>query len=468
MRKKIFCGAGILLGIVLIVILAYFYANPIVLKEGIFTKELKAEYKEKFNAKEHIRWVVFGSGDDVKICGKVNSNKIGLYDIEIKVANRKQHFKVRVNDTKAPTLTVKDYTTDKVEKITANSFSPKVTDAAPTEKIKLSVSKEKPLKKQGKYEVVITAKDPSGNKVKKKAKLTRVDDKTPPTLKIGPALNGVVGADFSEENLLSGISAQDNLDRSPKVDVDLSQLDVNTLGTYKVIYTARDRSGNIASGSRDVIITQTIGENQKVIYLTFDDGPSFNTEKILNVMAKYKVKGTFFVTGNDAAYRHLIKRAANEGHTVALHTYTHNYNIYTNEDAFFTDLTNVGNLVKELTGIESHHIRFAGGSSNTISRSYNQGIMSRLVSLVQNKGFKYYDWNVSSGDASGNTVPKDKILSNSTSSRANHICLLMHDSRSKTTTADALPGIIEHYQALGYTFLPISDSTPVFHHGVNN
>lgn len=94
--------------------------------------------------------------------------------------------------------------------------------------------------------------------------------------------------------------------------------------------------------------------------------------------------------------------------------------------------------------------------------------MSQLVKEVEQRGFKYYDWNVSSGDAAGNRVPKDAIIRTSTVSKANHICLLMHDSRSKTTTADALPVIIEHYKKLGYTFLPISESTPVFHHHVNN
>lgn len=94
--------------------------------------------------------------------------------------------------------------------------------------------------------------------------------------------------------------------------------------------------------------------------------------------------------------------------------------------------------------------------------------MSQLVKEVEQRGFKYYDWNVSSGDAAGNRVPKDAIIRTSTVSKANHICLLMHDSRPKVSTVGALPAIIEYYKKLGYIFLPISDSTPIFHHGVNN
>ena len=207
----------------------------------------------------------------------------------------------------------------------------------------------------------------------------------------------------------------------------------------------------------------------KIVYLTFDDGPSGNTAKILDVLAKYNIKATFFVTGNGKKYNYLIKRAHNEGHTIALHTYSHDYKkVYSSVDAYFDDLTRVGNMVKEQIGFVPKYIRFPGGASNTISRKYSQGIMSKLVTEVQARGYQYYDWNVSSGDASGNNVPVSKIVKNSTSSRSQNIMLLAHDTAAKSTTVEALPQIIEHYQALGYSFKGITDSTFTPHQRVNN
>lgn len=468
MSKKTISIALVGLAIILLSVFLYFLINPVIYKGGIFNDVVHAEYKEKFMLEDHISFVFLGNKKDVKLVGSVNTDKKGQYDVKIKYHNRFKPLKVKVADTKPPTLKISDYKTDKFEKVNVSAFAPRVKDADPSDKIKITLGKEEPLEKPGEYEVKITAKDSSGNKTYKMARLKRIDDKLPPVLTVGDNLFCTVGQDLTEEFLLSGVSAKDDFDKNPEFTIDKSAVQINTPGSYKVKYQCKDRSGNISNASRNVIISATIGDNEKVVYLTFDDGPSPNTEKILNILAKYNIKGTFFVTGNDPSFRYLIARAAKEGHTVGLHTYTHQYNIYSSEETFFADLSNVKNMVKQLTGIDSHHIRFAGGSSNTISRNFNQGIMSKLVKDVQNRGFKYYDWNVSSGDAAGNVVPKDKIVANATSSRANHICLLMHDSRSKTTTAEALPEIIKHYKQLGYTFLPISDSTPVFHHGVNN
>lgn len=468
MQKKTLSITLVGLAIILLSVFLYFLFNPVIYKGGIFNRVVHAEYKEKFNIKDHISFVFLGDKEDVKLVGSVDSQKKGQYDVNIKYHDKLKPLTVEVSDTKPPKLEVSDYKTDKLEKVTASNFAPKVKDADPIDKIKMTLGKEEPLEKSGEYEVKITAEDSSGNKAYKKAKLERVDDKTPPVLSVGSNLFCTAGQDLTDEVLLNGVSAQDDFDKSPQITVDSSAVQTATPGTYRVKYECKDRSGNVSNAAKDVIVSATIGDNQKVIYLTFDDGPSPNTEKILNILTKYNVKGTFFVTGNDASFRHLITRAAKEGHTVGLHTYTHQYSIYSSEEVFFSDLSNVQSMVKQLTGIDSHHIRFAGGSSNTVSRSFSQGIMSRLVKDVQNRGFKYYDWNVSSGDAAGNLVSRDSIVANSTSSSANHICLLMHDSRPKTTTVDALPQIIEHYKKLGYAFLPISDSTPVFHHGVNN
>lgn len=456
------------LAIILLSVFLYFLFNPVIYKGGIFNKVVHAEYKEKFKLEDHISYVFLGSKEDVHVVGTVNTQKKGRYDVQAEYNTKLKPLKVEVSDTKAPKLKVSNYKTDKFEKVTVSNFVTEVKDADPIDKIKMTLGKEEPLEKPGEYEVKIIAEDSSGNKTYKKAKLKRVDDKTPPALTVGANLFCSVGQELTDEILLSGVSATDDFDKNPQITIDSSEVQTNTPGTYSVKYQCKDRSGNISNATREVIISATIGDEQKVIYLTFDDGPSPNTDKILNILAKYNVKGTFFVTGNDASFRYLIARAAKEGHTVGLHTYTHQYSIYSSEETYFADLNSVKDMVKQLTGIDAHHIRFAGGSSNTVSRKYNRGIMSRLVKDVQSRGFRYYDWNVSSGDAAGNLVPKNSIVANATASRANHICLLMHDSRPKVSTVEALPSIIEHYKKLGYAFLPISDSTPLFHHGVNN
>ena len=115
-------------------------------------------------------------------------------------------------------------------------------------------------------------------------------------------------------------------------------------------------------------------------------------------------------------------------------------------------------------------MRFPGGSSNSVSKRYNKGIMTRLTASVEQKGYRYFDWNVDSGDAEGTTVDKDKILGNIKSRLGNHTCavILMHDSSTKTTTVEALPEIINMLREKGYELLPITADTPDVHHTVYN
>ena len=175
------------------------------------------------------------------------------------------------------------------------------------------------------------------------------------------------------------------------------------------------------------------------------------------------------MTGNGQKYNKYIKEAHQKGHTIGLHTYSHNYKqLYSSVDAYFDDLTKVGNMVKEQIGFVPTYIRFPGGSSNTTSRKYCKGIMSTLVKEVQNRGYQYYDWNGDTEDATGNNVSVSRIVRAATSSKSNNIMILAHDTQAKDTTVQALPQIIEHYQKLGYTFRGIDDSSFTPHHGVNN
>ena len=213
--------------------------------------------------------------------------------------------------------------------------------------------------------------------------------------------------------------------------------------------------------------TEKPTDDDKVVYLTFDDGPSENTKKILDILAEYNAKATFFITGANEQCRSYIKEAYEAGHTIGLHTYTHDYDkVYKSDEAYFDDLEQVGQVVKEQIGFVPCFIRFPGGSSNMISAEYNKGIMTRLVKSVQEKGYQYYDWNLDSGDGAGKG--KDELIKNSQTDKLNHIMLLCHDAGAKHETVEALPSIIEYYQQNGYEFRAIDRESYVVHHKVNN
>ncbi len=205
----------------------------------------------------------------------------------------------------------------------------------------------------------------------------------------------------------------------------------------------------------------------KTVYLTFDDGPSQYTPQILDVLDKYGVKATFFVK-NGGSYNYVMKDIVNRGHAIGLHTYSHDYSkIYASDEAYFKDLNKISNLVNTQTGIETKIMRFPGGSSNTVSRKYSKGIMTRLSKEVTNQGYAYFDWNCSNGDADGaNTVQKQLNYCSQYPKSASTVIVLMHDT--KKTTMQALPKIIEYYQSCGMNFGVITTSTPAIHHGINN
>lgn len=326
---------------------------------------------------------------------------------------------------------------------------------------KVSLSFKKKPTKDKEQTITIIAKDEHGNKAMKETTLTLVKDIEKPIIHTD-TISVYVG---SKPNYKSYVEVTDNLDSKPKIKIDSSKVKTKKTGTYKLLVTATDRSGNKAKAKINV----TVEEPSKVVYMTFDDGPSENTDKILKILKKYDAKATFFVTGNNQKYDSSIKKAADQGNTIALHTYTHDYaNVYSSTTAYFEDLQKVSDMVKQITGKAPKYIRFPGGSSNTISAQYSQGIMSALDNMVHERGYEYFDWNCSSGDAASNTVPAQDIVRNATSCDYEQIMILFHDSSPKTTTVEALPEIIKNYKERGYVFKGICDDTPIFHHGVNN
>ncbi len=207
----------------------------------------------------------------------------------------------------------------------------------------------------------------------------------------------------------------------------------------------------------------------KVCYLTFDDGPSNVTPQVLATLKKYNVKATFFVVGTDKL--DYLKDIQADGHAIALHCNNHTYSsVYASEAAYLADLSAISQKVQDKTGIKSMVVRFPGGSSNTVSRHYTKGLMTRLSKVLPEMGYAYFDWNVSSGDAEGGYQSASKIASNvlNRSKGMDKICVLMHDGYGKKTTAQALPAIIEGLQKRGYSFEVLTTDVTGFKHGINN
>ena len=272
---------------------------------------------------------------------------------------------------------------------------------------------------------------------------------------------------LGEEYNDMGYRASDNCsgDITSRVNV-TNNVDITTSGTYDVIFDVSDDSGNNSEVKRTVVVSERgrVG----TIYLTFDDGPrNGTTNVILDILKEEGVEATFFVTNSGPD--ELIKRMYDEGHTVALHTASHNYaTVYASVDSYFNDLNLVNERVKRLTGEYSYIIRFPGGSSNTVSRKYSEGIMSKLTTEVIDRGYRYYDWNISSGDAAGGSPSAEDIKNNVVNSlrkdRVNMV--LMHDI--KTYTRDALREIIQYGKNNGYTFEKITINTEMVRQRVNN
>ncbi len=206
-----------------------------------------------------------------------------------------------------------------------------------------------------------------------------------------------------------------------------------------------------------------------VCYLTFDDGPSDNTLKILDILDSYGIKATFFVVGT--AKTDYLPIIQSKGHAIGLHSATHSYSqIYASVSSYLGDLKGISDIVHSKTGIRSNVIRFPGGSSNSVSRKYCEGIMTELTTLLPTMGYSYYDWNVSSGDASAKSVPAATIVSNVLNGARgkSSICVLMHDTSAKGTTVEALPSMIEGLHAMGFRFAPLTAQVYGFHQSVIN
>lgn len=316
--------------------------------------------------------------------------------------------------------------------------------------------------------VTYCVQDSSGNQTTVQRQIV-YNDPIPPVLTLaGDAQMSLTAGRAYEE---PGYTATDNCDGELTDKVSVSgSVDIYRAGTYQLEYHVEDQYGNTASAVRTVTVVpvqqpDTVVPGEKVIYLTFDDGPGENTGRLLDILDKYNVKATFFLVNN--GYYDTLRRMAQEGHSLAMHAASHRYKtIYASEDAYFDDLETIHNVILEQTGVDTTLLRFPGGSSNTVS-SFNKGIMTRLTKAVTDMGYQYFDWNVDSNDAGG-ACSADEVFNNVVKGIGSKKTAIVLQHDVKSFSVDAVERIIIWGLENGYTFLPLDATSPTCHHGVNN
>jgi peptidoglycan/xylan/chitin deacetylase (PgdA/CDA1 family) len=202
---------------------------------------------------------------------------------------------------------------------------------------------------------------------------------------------------------------------------------------------------------------------EKTIFLTFDDGPTVYTGRVLDTLRDKGVKGTFFIVGNSVRglgepAKDILHRIVDEGHSLAIHCNVHEYKrIYASVEAFLDDFNSIYELIVETTGTQPDIYRFPGGSVN----NFNGSIRDLLFDEMARRGFTYYDWNATSGDSSGKATAESAYWNCvSKIGKADRVILLMHDT--KKASVDALPRVIDAYLEAGYRFARLtSEDKPI-------
>ncbi len=465
MQKR--CIMIIIISIVLLCGVFLILTEPLIHLYGRtdITLNLNDEYKELgFQAKTRLK----DMHKKVKITNNINSKKVGRYQV---IYQLKSYFNqktvvrnIHVIETKKPQIILKG----KID-----------LELCPNEKYQeegydVVDNYDKNLKKKVKIkrqtnQIIYQVKDSSGNEDIKFRKIT-LKNENGPTL----ALKGkdVVVLKRNEKYQEEGYQATDICegDITSKV-LTLGHVDTTKPGTYSIRYVVKNKNGKEKEQIRTVFVTNQENSNGGVIYLTFDDGPSKEiTPAILDILKKEKIKATFFVTDKPEELNPLIQREDTEGHTVALHTATHNYSyVYSSKEAYFEDLKTIQDKVNRLVGYKSKIIRFPGGGSNHVSMKYSEGIMTYLTQEVKQRGFYYYDWNIDSGDATRRYTSDEiyqNVISNLMPEKENIV--LMHDFAGNNPTREALERIIQFGKQNGYVFAPITETTQEIHHKIAN
>lgn len=446
------------------IILCFYYKEPKINLFGdkLVTIELNTEYKEPGYKATYLTKDITHL---IEIEQNIDTKKVGIYIVTYKLNYKNKDYvktrTVKVIDSTSPVInllgsgTIEICPNQNYNEQGFNAFDEY--DGDITSKVETQVENDS---------VQYYVEDSSNNKTLQERKIIRKDADNPTiSLKGYQNLTMYVNDTYFE----AGYEAIDNCDGDITNNVEINgSIDTTKSGKYTLTYTIKDSSGNIASTTRTINILEEPNFDQKTIYLTFDDGPSNTTEKILDILKEENVKATFFVINADIKYDKLIKRAHDEGHTIGLHSYSHKYkSIYKSEEAYFNDLNLISKKVEKITGEKSTIIRFPGGSSNTISK-ISRGLMTKLSIKTKEKGYIYFDWNIASSDTT--RISSNKIIKNVTKQLGIYQTnvVLMHDFKNNNKTVNALRDIIQYGKENGYKFDKITEMTPQIKHKIKN
>ena len=459
-KNYLFLLAGLLLlaGIIFLIVLKVNTG----FKVGEYKKKVELNYGTPHNLKSpEVCYGNFIECKDIKpaIKGDYDVNSVGEYKLEYDYKHKDKHYKIKqtviVKDLVEPEITVNEETINICPSGKILNLEVTANDNVDGD-LTLNVNKELNGNK-----LLLSVKDSSGNTGEKEIEV-KLEDKEEPTITLNgnESITIATGSQYNEQ----GASALDSCDGEVKVDID-GNVDTSNEGEYLVSYSAIDSSGNKKTITRKVIVKTKIVVPRNV-YLTFDDGPGPYTQELLDLLDKYGVKVTFFVTNQFPKYQYLIAEEAKRGHTVAVHTLTHKFDIYTSVDTYRADFNAMNDIIEQQTGSRSKYFRFPGGSSNTVSKKYAKGVVLAIRDSMVADGFRYYDWNVDSNDAAGAGTEKAyKNVINGVNSNLNSV-VLMHDIHK--TSIPAVEKIIQYGLENGYVFKAIDDDTPQIHHGIRN
>lgn len=222
------------------------------------------------------------------------------------------------------------------------------------------------------------------------------------------------------------------------------------------------------ASTADPTIKPTDDTTTKKVYLTFDDGPGSQTGKILDILKKNHVKATFFVTGKeDASSKKIYQRIVKEGHTLAMHSYSHIQDvIYDSKEAFEKDLKQINRCLYEATGVHTKFYRFPGGSS-----TQNTSLpIQNFIDVLKKNHYLYLDWNVISPDINNANATKEQVVTGVMQGvdAYDTAVVLMYDVADKPMTVKALPSIIKQIKAKNYELLPVDESMILIQHNNGN
>ncbi len=190
-------------------------------------------------------------------------------------------------------------------------------------------------------------------------------------------------------------------------------------------------------------------KEEKVVYITFDDGPTLNTPVILKTLDKYNAKATFFVLEERVVmYPDFIKQIIHSGNSIGLHGISHSEKIYASETSVLEEMEKTNKSLEALTGKRSALVRVPFGSSYRLTQTQAENL--------RQKGYIIWDWNVDPRDSVGKIIP-EKVLANlkrDLKKCSDTPVILFHDRKS---TAKLLPIVLEYLSEEGYLMLPISE-----------